>query len=77
MSGGSDVIVIKSGSVELNFAESLYPRTADPTIYKNPDRKITRIVITGEISFDSGVHPEGLRCEVTATTAPNAKKSAA
>jgi hypothetical protein len=71
MSGGSGDIIIKGGSVELSFAESLYPRDPqDPTVYRNADRKITRVVITGGISFDSGDHPEGLRCEITATTAP-------
>jgi hypothetical protein len=68
MSGGSGDIIIKGGSVELSFAESIYPKTNDPLVYKNADRNITRIVITGDISFDSGEHPEGLRCEVTATT---------
>jgi hypothetical protein len=74
MSGGSGDIIIKGGSVELNFAESIYSKTSDPLVYKNDGRKITRIVITGEISFDSGEHPDGLRCEVTATTAPAAGK---
>ena len=72
MSGGTGDIIIKGGSVELSFEESLYPKTGDPIVYKSDGRKITRIVITGEISFDSGDHPEGLRCEVTATTAPTA-----
>jgi hypothetical protein len=74
MSGGSGDIIIKGGSVELSFEESLYPKTSDPIVYKNDDRKITRIVITGDISFDSGDHPEGLRCEVKATTAQIAGK---
>ena len=65
---GGDII-IKGGSVELIFAESLYAKTADPIVYKCPGRKLTRIVITGDIDFDSGDHPEGLRCEVKAITA--------
>jgi hypothetical protein len=65
---GGDII-IKGGSVELIFAESLYSRTADPSLYQCPGRKITRIVITGDIEFDSGDYPEGLRCEVKAITA--------
>jgi hypothetical protein len=69
MSGGTGDIIIKGGSVELSFAESLYPKTNDPLVYGNAGRKITRVVITGEITFDSGDHPEGLRCEVKATTA--------
>ena len=71
MASGDDII-IKGGSVELNFAESLYPRTNDPSVYRNDGRKITRIVMTGDISFDSGDHPDGLTCEVRAITAPGA-----
>jgi hypothetical protein len=71
-SGGD--IIIKGGSVELIFAESLYPKTGDPIVYRNDGRKITRIVITGDITFDSGDHPEGLLCEVKATTAQVAAK---
>jgi hypothetical protein len=69
MSGGSGDIIIKGGSVEVNFAESLYPKvSSDPTVHRNEDRKITRVVISGDISFDSGDHPEGLLCEIKAIT---------
>lgn len=74
MGEGSGDIIIKGGSVELSFAESLYPKTGDPIVYRNAGRKITRIVITGDIDFDSGDHPEGLRCEVKATTAQGTLK---
>ena len=69
MAGGSGDIIIKGGSVEVIFEESLYPKTTgDPIVHQNNSRKITRIVITGDISFDSGDHPEGLTCEVKAIT---------
>jgi len=68
MSGSGDII-IKGGSVDLNYDESLYPKDPkDPNSHKNENRKITRVVITGEIIFDSGDHPEGLRCDVKAIT---------
>jgi len=70
---GGDII-IKGGSVELVFAESLYSKTAVPGAYGCAGRKITRIVITGDIDFDSGNHPEGLRCEVRAITAQGSMK---
>jgi hypothetical protein len=69
MGSGSGDIIIKGGSVEVVFDGLLYPvDLQDPVSHKNANRKITRIVITGDVSFDSGVHPEGLRCEVRAST---------
>jgi hypothetical protein len=69
MSGGSGDIIIKGGSVEVVFDGLLYPvDLQDPVSHKNANRKITRIVITGDVSFDSGVHTEGLRCEVKVST---------
>jgi hypothetical protein len=69
MSGGSGDIIIKGGSVDLNYDESLYPKDPkDPNSHKNEDKKIMRVVITGDISYDSGDHPEGLRCEIRTTT---------
>ena len=68
MSGSGDII-IKGGSVDVNYAESLYPKDdKDPNSHKNANRKITRVIITGEIVFDSGDHPEGLSCEIRAIT---------
>lgn len=64
---GTDII-IKGGSVELDYDESVYPKNpSDPRSHKNGTKKITRVVITGEIQFDSGDHPNGLRCEITTT----------
>jgi hypothetical protein len=69
MSGGSGDIIIKGGSVEVIFDSELYPEDPkNPGSHKNPNRKITRIVISGDISYDSGVHPEGLVCEVRTST---------
>lgn len=66
--GGGDII-IRGGSVDLQFDDSLYPKDPnDPKSHKNGNKKITRVVITGDISFDSGDHPEGLRCDVKAIT---------
>lgn len=69
MSSGSGDIIIKGGSVDVSYDEGLYPKDPqDPSSHKNGNRKITKVVITGAISFDSGDHPEGLRCEVTVST---------
>jgi hypothetical protein len=66
MSNGSGDIIIKGGSVQVEFDDIVYQR--DPAYlhrYSNDDRKITRIVITGDMNFDSGDHPDGLRCDIT------------
>lgn len=68
MSDGSGDIIIKAGSVDLNYDESVYPKDpGDPKSHKAAGKKITRIVITGEISFDSGDHPQGLQCQIKTT----------
>jgi hypothetical protein len=68
MSDGSGDIIIKGGSVDLIYNESVYPKDPrDPKSHKAADKKITRIVITGEISFDSGDYPEGLQCQIKTT----------
>ena len=65
--GDGGEIIIKGGSVELEFDETVYPKDpADPKIRKNGRNKITRVVITGDISFDSEDHPQGLKCEIKA-----------
>jgi hypothetical protein len=62
--GGGD-IVIKGGSVEIQYDDTLYPKNpGDPNKHANANRKITRIRIANEeaaIVFDSGEHPGGLR----------------
>jgi hypothetical protein len=66
--GDGGDIIIKGGSVDLEYDESVYQKDpADPKSHKNSTRKITRVVITGDISYDSGDHPEGLRCTITTT----------
>ena len=62
-SGGNDII-IKGGSVELEFDETIYQKTGDPKVRKS-DKKITRVVVSdGGLTFDSGAHPEGLKCTI-------------
>jgi hypothetical protein len=66
--GDGGDIIIKGGSVDLDYDESVYQKDpADPKSHKNSTRKITRVVIAGDISYDSGDHPEGLRCTITTT----------
>lgn len=61
-------IIIKGGSVEVEFDPNTYPQ--DPgngRKHGNPNKRITRVVITGDIAFDSGDRPGGLKCEIKAT----------
>jgi hypothetical protein len=65
MANGGDII-IKGSSVDLNYDEGVYPRdSSDRKKHKNQNMKVTRVLITGDINFDSGEHPSGLRCEIT------------
>lgn len=60
-------IIIKGGSVEVEFDPNTYPQ--DPSNgrkHRNSSKKITRVVITGDITFDSGDHPSGLTCVIKA-----------
>ncbi len=65
MANGGDII-IKGGSCDLIFDDSMYPADpSDPRKHKNKNnQKVTRVVITGDITFDSGDHPSGLTCEI-------------
>jgi hypothetical protein len=64
-----DDIIIKGGSVDLNYDESVYARDPkDPKSHKNETLKISRVVITGDITYDSDAYPEGLRCEIRVIT---------
>ena len=66
--GDSSDIIIKGGSVDLEYDEAEYPRdNGDPKKHGNPNRRITRVVITGDIKFDSGERPGGFKCEIHAT----------
>ena len=67
--GEGGVIIIKGGSVDLTYDESIYVKDpADPKSHKNANLKITRVVITGDISYDSGDRPGGFRCDITVTS---------
>jgi hypothetical protein len=67
--GEGGIIIIKGGSVDLDYDETVFEKNpADPRSHRNPNRKITRVVITGDITFDSDDHPQGLRCTITTTT---------
>ncbi|HLN97654.1 MAG TPA: hypothetical protein VK208_04265 [Pyrinomonadaceae bacterium] len=69
--GGADII-IKGGSVELDYDDTLYPkRPGDPKKHDNRDRRITNIRIldeNGREVFNSGDHQGGLKWEVRVTT---------
>lgn len=65
MANGADII-IKGSSVDIDYDEALYPRDLnEPKKHKNQNKKIIRVLITGDINFDSGEHPNGLRCDIT------------
>jgi hypothetical protein len=63
-----ETIIIRAASAEVEFDPTTFPSDpTNPRKHKNASRKITRIVITGDITFDSGDHPSGLKCEITAS----------
>jgi hypothetical protein len=65
MANGNDII-IKGGSVDLDYDESIYQKDPnDPKKHKNANKKITRIVITGDINYDSDDRPSGIHCDIT------------
>ncbi|HEX9422738.1 MAG TPA: hypothetical protein VF899_05805 [Pyrinomonadaceae bacterium] len=66
MSDGGGDIIIKGGSCDLIFSDDMYPKDpGDPKTHKNKDnQKVLKVVITGDITFDSGDHPNGLTCEI-------------
>ena len=68
MANGGDII-IKGGSCDLIFDDSVYPPDpADPKKHPNKNhQKVTRVQITGDISFDSGEIPSGIKCVITTT----------
>lgn len=72
MSDGSGEIIIKGGSVDLQFNESVYKKNPnDPKKHENADRKITGIVIVdenGAEQFNSGDKPNGLKWTITVST---------
>lgn len=65
MANGNDII-IKGGSVDIDYDDSIYPKDpGNPKKHKNNGKKITKVVITGDINFDSGDNPSGLNCLIT------------
>jgi len=65
MSNGTADIIIKGGSAELYFDDDIYEQDPrNPTKHSNKDKKITRVVITGDLSFDSDKKAKGWPCEI-------------
>jgi hypothetical protein len=64
MSDGSGDIIIKGGSVQLEFNDKVYPPNNG---HKNDELKITKVVITGDINFSSDDFPAGAKCTITVT----------
>jgi hypothetical protein len=61
---GSDII-IKGSSVDLEFDGDVYLKDpSDPRKHKNNSKKITRVLITGDVNYDSGDQPGGLKCTI-------------
>ncbi|MFN2509812.1 MAG: hypothetical protein ABR568_00035 [Pyrinomonadaceae bacterium] len=66
MSNGTSDIIIKGGSAEVHFDDGIYEQDpTDPNKYSNEDKKVMRVLITGDLSFDSGNKTEGWHCEIT------------
>jgi hypothetical protein len=66
--GDGGDIIIKGGSVDLTYDETYYPRDSEnPKKHTNSNKKITRIIITGDVTYDSGEFPDGLKCEIRTT----------
>ncbi len=64
MANGSDII-IRGGSVELNYDESIYQKDLkDSRSHWNANKKITKVVITGDITYDSKDYPNGISCNI-------------
>ncbi len=64
---GSDII-IKGGSVELEFNGTIYEKNpGDPKKHKSSNMRITRIAISGDKTFDSGDMPSGFKGTITLT----------
>ena len=62
--GGGDII-IKGGSVHVQFDPTMYERDekADPVVHKHLTRKITRVLVTDELDaprYDSGKDESGM-----------------
>ena len=71
MAEGEDII-IKGGSIELEFDDAVYPNNpSEPRRHKNPNRKISRIVVVDENDgqkYDSGESQNGMKWTITVST---------
>ena len=69
MGEGSGEIIIKGGSVELNFDDGIYQKVpTDPGTYRNQNRQITRVLVEdqeGKVQFDSSDGVERWRITVS------------
>ena len=73
--GNGGEIIIKGGSVELEYDGNTYTEDpGNPRKHKNANKKITQVVITDEtdpsdpiVVYDSGDHPGGLKWEIKTT----------
>ena len=69
--GGGDII-IKGGSVELDYDDTLYPKKpGDPKKHTNSNRKITKVVVedeTGAEIYNSGDSQNGMKWTITIST---------
>jgi hypothetical protein len=72
MSEAGGEIIIKGGSVQISFDDSLYLKeSADPNSHKHQTRKITRVQVSdegGESKFDSGTDKDGLKWTIRVST---------
>jgi hypothetical protein len=72
MSDDPGNIIIKGGSVDLDYDDTIYVKeSGNPKIHKNENRNITRILVLDEKKapvYDSEQHNEGLRWTVTVYT---------
>lgn len=73
MSDDAGEIIVKGGSIRLEYDDGVYePEPGDPKIHKNQDRRITRILVvddeSGAQKYDSGEHNDGLRWTLTVST---------
>jgi|RhiMetdeSRZDD1v2_1073273.scaffolds.fasta_scaffold945993_2 hypothetical protein len=67
MMADGETIIVRGGSAEVEYDSATFPTDpTNPKKHKNTSKKITRVLITGDISFDSGDVPSGLTCEITA-----------
>lgn len=68
MANGEDII-IRGGSVDIDYDDSLYPKEGSSRSHKNGQKKIIRITVVdedGKPQYDSGEHQGGLKWEIKA-----------